>query len=565
MKHVISYVLPMKHRKLAILPFLIAVVTIFGIAAPASAVVRGQDATEPYPFMGAYKTELPTPPGAGGNGCGVTLLDERWAITAAHCLKNNFAKNGSPVGWTVQFGSADVTEGGETVAVERFFRANDESFWGKDLMMLRLAKAVDLAPARLASSTPAPGTPARMLGWGSTSEDTPMTYPSQLQEADVTILDDAKCTTAAENEICAGIVDGEASDVPKAGNADSGGPLLVKENGAWALAGILSGPEEQYAGAAGLYTDATTFADWIHTIMTTFESIPDDAVDTGMMGFPAIEGCQSSIVKAAESRDQDPALLLTNGHCVPIVEPDRERPAVGKTISDQPTDASLGFTDAQGYVLTKAHIDRLVFATMSGTDVAVYRLDKSFAQLQDEGVRVLKIAKKGPSAGDRVTLMTADPLSCQIEAVVPTLREDGYEQHDALRMKAGDDCETFPGFSGAALVAPDGETVVGINNSNNREGEKCTENGPCEVGAGGKIEVFTNQAYGQQVALLNDCITGGSGADLDAAGCDLGAEAQSSDASADTVLWVLTGAGLLVLASAVLTVLVARRRSRRSV
>ncbi|MFJ6549537.1 trypsin-like serine protease [Microbacterium sp. NPDC091676] len=534
----------------------LAALLVLAGAAPALAISDGSDATESYPFMGAYKPGFPTPPGPGGNGCGVTLIDPHWGLTAAHCRKNNFAQVGSPIGWTVQFGSADVTRGGEVATVSRFFQLpkSREGFFGKDLMLLRFDEAVDQTPIPVAGASPAVGTTGRILGWGNTATTSPAVYPSMLQETDVDVLDPKTCPNASDGELCVG------GGAAKAGNADSGGPLVIREGAGWTLAGVLSGPEQDNDKAAGLYTDVTRHAEWMRMIMRDHATIPDDEVDLGLGGYPALSECASSLVMAEHSRRDDPALLLTNGHCIPAVEETRDVPRRGAFLQNLPADGEVPFADAQGYGLTTARVDRLLFGTMTGTDVAVYRLDASFAELEARGATVLRLAAASPRVGDSVRLMTTEPLTCTIEAVVPTLREEGYELHDLLRMATEKTCETYPGTSGAALVAGDGKTVVGINSSHNDGGEACAEDNPCEVSADGTTSIRPGQAYGQQVTGLNDCIAAGSVFDADAPGCTLTAAAD--DAAPLNVPLLVGGAVFTLGIAAFVWALIAHRRRR---
>ncbi|AZH77127.1 peptidase S1 [Microbacterium sp. Y-01] len=544
-----------------IMSALLAAALLFAGTAPALAVSNGEEASEKYPFVGAYKPGYPVPPGAGGNGCGVTLIDPHWGVTAAHCLKNNLAQYDSPIGWTVQFASPDVTKGGEVATVSRYFRmsAPGELWWGKDVMLLRFDTAVSQTPIPVASEKPTPGTSARIVGWGDTSIDASGVYPKMLQEGDVEVLPPSGCPSyGGETTICVG---GEA----KTGNADSGGPLLVRQGDGWAIAGVLSGPDPRNADSSGVYTELTRHLDWIRTIMATHESIPDDEIDMGTGGFPAFPNCESSIVRTAASQDDDPALLLTNGHCVPNLDPGMEMPEPGSSIVDEKVEAPISFIDAGGFGFHTARIDRLLFATMTGTDVAVYRLDASYAELEQRGVRVLRVTSTPPKTGDKVTLMATDfllggPRECTIEAVVPTLSEDGYEQHDSLRMSEAERCKSQGGYSRAALLAADGKTLVGVNNSSNHDGKKCVLDNPCEVSADGEKKIYRERPYGQQIVELNDCVAAGSVLDLDADGCDLAADTDPPAIGAGYVL----GAVILVVGGAVVVWIIVTRSGTRS-
>ncbi|WP_053351319.1 S1 family peptidase [Leucobacter musarum] len=519
-------------------------------AQPAFAVAGGTEATEPYPFMGAYKPGYPVPPGAGGNGCGVSVIDATWAVTAAHCLKNNHAANGSPQGWTVQVGSTDVTHGGTEVPVQRFFRLTTGLPFGKDLMLLQLRDAVDVEPIALASKTPLVGTPVRFLGWGSTCDEFsngPECYPAQLREGDGVIRPLADCPESLleDAELCVG-----ASAGAHTGNADSGGPLLVQEDGEWKLAGVLSGPANDPT-IAGVYTDITIHADWVRATMRDSASLVDDDVVPDMAGYPDFDGCMGSVVRSAASVGSDPAMLLTNGHCVQMFGADLAFPEPGTALVDQPTgENSLMFLDGGGYGIFPAHADRVIYATMTGTDVAVLRLDQSYDEIERQGGRVLSLATSPVEAGVSLSLKNGTGQTCEIEAIVPQLREGSYTMEQSLRFAQSDECLQFPGQSGAALVASDGHTLAAVLNTHNRDGESCTDNNPCEVAADGTTTVFDGRGYGQQVAGVNACLAAGSVLDQSAANCAVtGATSTSESVQPGSGDVVATDSGLTELAA----------------
>lgn len=220
-------------------------------------IVDGYEATEDYSFMASLQTA------DGQHSCGASLIEQDWAVTAAHCVQGDTGP------MQVRVGSADRTTGGtvagvdETIVHPEFDIGNLGH--GYDIALLRLDQPVPQEPIRVAEDAGPAGTPTRILGWGVTCDDGKQCpeLPVQLQELDAELVEAQRCDPInADRELC--------TDSPTEGaqacNGDSGGPKLKGVPGEWELIGATSrdGDEDPACGTGtGVYTDVTAYHDWI--------------------------------------------------------------------------------------------------------------------------------------------------------------------------------------------------------------------------------------------------------------------------------------------------------------
>ncbi|RJQ77281.1 serine protease [Pseudonocardiaceae bacterium YIM PH 21723] len=236
-------------------------------------------------------------------------------------------------------------------------------------------------------------------------------------------------------------------------------------------------------------------------------------------GAVGLSNCSGSVIRLTTSEDEDPAMVLTNGHCT-----QQFKPKPGYASVNQPIVRDITVLDAEGNAQARAKTTKLLYATLTGTDIGLYQLDKSYDQLSSEGAKIFELAPEHPHAGQGIHLIAGHEKwkktwACSVERFVYELREEPETQRDSLRYAPG--CQTGHGTSGSPLIDPDTDQVIGVHNTGNDDGQQCTNNNPCEVDEQGNITVHHNQKYGQQTYQLYGCLAEHSEIDLSRAECAL--------------------------------------------
>lgn len=227
--------------------------------------------------------------------------------------------------------------------------------------------------------------------------------------------------------------------------------------------------------------------------------------DVDFTAIVALDNCSGSVFRLPTAADDDPALVLTNGHCL---EPGM--PSPGEVITDQPSDRtfSLLTKDGQGELGTLT-ADRLVYATMADTDVAIYRLTLSYAELRTKyDVDALPLSAEHPVAGHDIDVVSGfwkQIYSCAIDGFVYRLEEGGYTWQDSIRYTPG--CDTIGGTSGSPVIDTTSGEIVGVNNTAyEHTGPDCSLDNPCEVDRNGNTTVVPDARYGQETYELVTCL-----------------------------------------------------------
>jgi len=240
------------------------------------------------------------------------------------------------------------------------------------------------------------------------------------------------------------------------------------------------------------------------------------ATTGGLASTIALNNCSASLVRFPTSVDTDRAMMLTNGHCF-----EGGFIAAGQVLQNRASTRSGTVFDSAGTSLGTLRADLLIYATMTNTDVALYRLNETFGSIRTRtGLPGLTIAATHPVDGTAISIASGffrQIWSCSINGFVPTLREDQWTWHDSVRYNTG--CQPIHGTSGSPIIGNTSGQLVGINNTGNDNGQLCTLNNPCEVAADGTTTAVQGQSYGQQTYWFTTCLSPTRTIDLTVAGC----------------------------------------------
>jgi hypothetical protein len=245
---------------------------------------------------------------------------------------------------------------------------------------------------------------------------------------------------------------------------------------------------------------------------------PQTAVTVDFRAIVALSNCSGSVVRPVNASINDRALVLSNGHCVRFMSP-------GEVILNASSTRTFTLLNSAGSAIGTLRADRLAYATMTGTDISLYRLTQTYAQLQQQfGTTALTLSATHPVGGTDIRVVSGywrRIYTCRIDGFVFSLRESNWTWRDSIRYTSASTCQTIGGTSGSPIVDVASGAVVGVNNTSNENGQRCTLNNPCEVDQNGTVTVRPGARYGQQTFQINACIGAGNTINLGLAGCTL--------------------------------------------
>jgi hypothetical protein len=246
----------------------------------------------------------------------------------------------------------------------------------------------------------------------------------------------------------------------------------------------------------------------------------EQARGTSLTAVGSIEGlalpCTAWLLDVGAAPDS-PALAVTAGRCVGIEDSTT-------VLADLPTTGSVSFntfaalTSADYVAPVVAPVDRILWASMRGTDLAVLRLGASYAELSAQGVD--PIAPVDPLAEGGEVLVAGVPVEgvpddeqnlrgsrCSVGATTDVAEVPWIFQAMQVSGCAG----ILEGSAGSPAFNPAGEAVgmVTTTTIGAPEATDCAAGRPCEVGEG-TVSLRTDTSYVLPVGQLAACFPEGT-------------------------------------------------------
>ncbi len=231
----------------------------------------------------------------------------------------------------------------------------------------------------------------------------------------------------------------------------------------------------------------------------------------------ALSNCSGSLVRYAHSQGTDRAMVITNGHCL---ENSFLKP--GEVRVNQASTRKFALLNDSGSRFATLTADLVLVATMTHTDITLYRLTETYNEIiQKYNVQPLALASSHPVASTPIAVVSGywkRVYSCQVDHFVFALREAEWTMRDSIKYtKPG--CEVIGGTSGSPIINTNSYEIIGVNNTINENGARCTMDNPCEVDEQGNVTVDKGGAYGQETFWLYGCLNQDRQIDLNQPKC----------------------------------------------
>lgn len=245
---------------------------------------------------------------------------------------------------------------------------------------------------------------------------------------------------------------------------------------------------------------------------------PARAQAVSFAGTVALSNCSGSVVRVPNSKATDPALVMSNGHCL-----ETGFPGPGEVLVNRSSSRTFSLLNAAGSKVATLRASKIAYGTMTDTDVSLYQLTSTYQSIENSyGIKALELSAAHPTKGTAISVVSGywkRTYNCAIDGFAYRLKEGEWTWKDSVRYTSA--CQTIGGTSGSPVLDQATGKVVAVNNTGNEDGGRCTDNNPCEVDEAGQVTVRQGINYAQETYGIVPCVGTGNQINLSATGCAL--------------------------------------------
>ena len=230
-----------------------------------------------------------------------------------------------------------------------------------------------------------------------------------------------------------------------------------------------------------------------------------------------LPGCTGTIFIMPGMADEQNALVVTNGHCLNIGDYEWQGGrylSPGQFLFNHDLD-NTGYSatvfSARGVNGKTYAARRIIFGTITATDLAIIELNVNYSILKKSGYRVFIFARNLPKTGIRLEFSSCNESfdgTCKVHGIVPTVVEGPYVWTNVVKMELNKKCRVYPGVSGTPGILKSTNEIYAIGNTEyTGEGKECEIMNPCErdASSGTLRHGPPTQTYAIPTAPLYDC------------------------------------------------------------
>lgn len=183
---------------------------------------------------------------------------------------------------------------------------------------------------------------------------------------------------------------------------------------------------------------------------------PANAAAANFAGTVALSNCSGSVVKPAATPDTAPALVMSNGHCL-----ESGFPGPGQVITNQTSTRTFTLLTASGSNKATLRAKKIIYGTMTDTDVSLYQLTTTYAQIKSNyGISPLELSNAHP------TMRLRDRRRLRL------LEARLLLQHRRVRLPAQGGQLDLEGLDPLHLRVPDHRRDLGLSDHLRRQGRR---------------------------------------------------------------------------------------------